>query len=81
MIALNNIAGVAQDQTNFYVRVCYSMITKEIEGHISKNSLKKLWILRNEYEWKDYGGPIITYGPTMLYLQSKKNYPETNIGT
>ena len=44
------------------------MISKAIEGSITKTSIKKLRIHCGEYVWIDTGVIIVNHGPAMLYL-------------
>ena len=52
----------------FYDMVLLYMITKSIEGSITKASLKKLRLRRREYEWADAWGIIMNDGSTMICL-------------
>ena len=56
------------------------MITKAIEGSITKTYIRKLRISCREYECKDYGGIIGNDGPTILYLIFKRINPDKMIG-
>ena len=55
------------------------MISKAIEGSITKIYLKKIILHRREYEWANSGGVIRNDGPTMLYLLFKIMNPATRI--
>ena len=44
------------------------MIAEEIDGSITKTSLKKLRLHCGVYERTDAGALIINYGTTMIYL-------------
>ena len=56
------------------------MISKEIDGSNTNNSLKKIRLHRGKYEWADAGVLIRNYGPTMLYLLLKTSNLDTRIG-
>ena len=56
------------------------MIDKSIEGSITKTSLNKLRINREEYEWDETGVLIRNYGPTTPELIFKSTNPASRIG-
>ena len=56
------------------------MIAEEIDGSITKTSLKKLRLHHGVYEWKYSGSNINNYVPTMLYLILKSVNSSTKIG-
>ena len=64
----------------FSDRVSSDTKSKEIQGSITKTSLKKLRLHRGVYECTYTGGIISNYVPTMLYLLLKIINPATRIG-
>ena len=77
---LDDLDGNAIQRSCFYDRVRSDMIAKAIEGHITKQSMKKLRLENRFYEWKGADGTVRNDGPTMLYLLLKSVNPATRIG-
>ena len=65
---------------NLHDKVFSDIINKEIEGSITKTSLKNIRILRKGYKWEDSGVIKKRYGTTMLYLLFKSINLATRIG-
>ena len=76
----DNHAASTMEIQNFYDRIRSDMISKGIEGSITKTYLKKLRFHCGEYEWAEAGGIISNYVPTMLYLIFKSINPAIRIG-
>ena len=77
---LINSANTPQEVHNLYDRVRLDMISKAIEGSITKTSLNKTRLHQKKYDWDDTGGLIRNDVPTMLYFLLKSINPDTRIG-
>ena len=78
--ALQNLAKNQQWIQKFHDRVLSDIISKSIEGSITKTSLNKLIIHRREYKWSEDGGLIRNSVPTMIDLLLKSIKSATSIG-
>ena len=73
---LQNLAINTKEVKNFFYRVQSYMITKAIEGLITRTSLNKIRLHQREYGWSDGGGFIRNEGTAMVYIQFKIINPD-----
>ena len=73
-------ANKASHRPLFFKRVKSEMISKYLEGCLSKSALKQLSLRKDEYTWTDSSRENIVDGPTMLKVVVDTVNPSTRVG-